>query len=636
MLRINIIWLRTLIRMFGFAAFVALFGLTALLGCASVVQAHDPAPTQVQDEPKKDEPKKEEPAQPELPPEIAETFKTPLSAEGVVETKWTGTPLKTVILRVPMDDNWNDDPTQCLGSEAARRQALAFESVLEQQIDYRPWLWRFDHPRVKRFSARLRFAGLSNLDGYDSKTARATLETALSTFGADLILTLAYGSDTYGSYCIVHMFARGKGMKGNYKANLNEFGDAKNPDKAAKQYPIHANTVLSVLASHAITEKDEAALPPVPLVAANDDALSHFVAMRECFDKGDLDGAWIEYSACLKADPKCGRAALFGMEIFRNHPSQTTPHKAVVEGIKGALATPNDVLLRGRLAYNASVWFKQKAWALAAIETALKAQPRRYELLMWKSVIITDNDQQKQKAWLLENVLPHFKDGRVEVVLGNNDALSDKLELAIEWYEKAIKIAPDDHEANFSLAIISTHHAETLQRTAAMDSSGDAQRELAVKHFDRAVWAWNRCLEIDITEQDRVLEFYARAATRDFKIIPSDDEGMTRLFLMQAARNGLSKGVGGNNFNKLVGDLLPLQQKLTRALVKEAKPDSPDYELQLIARLNFAVADADSDDAVFVLREMRKRGYRGAAYIGNIARYQALIDAADAKDKKDK
>jgi hypothetical protein len=37
-----------------------------------------------------------------------------------------------------------------------------------------------------------------------------------------------------------------------------------------------------------------------------------------------------------------------------------------------------------------------------------------------------------------------------------------------------------------------------------------------------------------------------------------------------------------------------------------------------------------------VLREMRKRGYRGAAYIGNIARYQALIDAADAKDKKDK
>ncbi len=176
MLRINVIWLRTVIRMFGFAGFVALFGLTTLLGCAGTVQAHDPAPTQVQDEPKKEEPKKEEPAKPDLPPEIAETFKTPLSAEGVVETKWTGTPLKVVVLRVPMDDNWNDDPTQCLGSEAARRQALAFESVLEQQIDYRPWLWRDDHPRVKRYSARLRFTGLQSLEGFTSKAASNALD----------------------------------------------------------------------------------------------------------------------------------------------------------------------------------------------------------------------------------------------------------------------------------------------------------------------------------------------------------------------------------------------------------------------------------------------------------------------------
>ncbi len=635
MFRIDIIWLRTLVRMFGFAAVVALFGIVSLMGCAGTVRAADAATTQLQEEPKKtEEEKNEEEKPPELPPEIAETFKTPLSAEGVVETKWTGTPLKVVILRVPMDDNWNDDPTQCLGSEAARRQALAFESVLEQQIDYRPWLWRDDHPRVKRYSARLRFTGLQSLEGFASKVASNALEGVTRCFNADLALTLAYGKDQWGDYCIIHMFARGKGMKANYKANLNEFGDAKNPDKAAKQYPIHANTVLSVLATHAIWEKDEAALPPVPLLAANDEALSHFVAMRECYEKGDLDGAWIEYSACLKADPKCGRAALYGMEIFRNHPSQTTPHKAVVEGIKGALATPNDVLLRGRLAYNASVWFKQKKWALAALETAFKAQPDRYELLMWKSMIVTGNDQQKQKAWLIENVLPKFKDGRVEVVIGNNEALSDNLAAAIEWYEKAIKLAPDDHEANFSLAIMSTHHAEKLQRTAAMDSSGDTQRELAIKHFDRAVWAWNRCLEIDITEQDMVLEFYVRAATRDFKYIPSDDAGLTRLFLIQAVRNGLSKGAGGNNFNKLVGDMLPLQQKLMRALVKEAKPEAADYELQLVARLNFAVADQDNEDAVFVLREMRKRGYRGPVYLGYITRYQPLIDEADAKEKK--
>ena len=377
-------------------------------------------------------------------------------------------------------------------------------------------------------------------------------------------------------------------------------------------------------------------MPAIPLLASNDKALSHFVAMRQCFEKGDLDGAWIEYAACLKADPKCGRGALFGMEIFRNHPSQLSPIRAVQEGIKGARATPNDVLLRGRLAYNASVWFKKKDWALAALETALKAQPQRYELLAWKAMIATDNEQKKMKAWLIEHVLPVCKDGRAEIAIGNADALSDNMGEAIEWYEKAIKVVPDDHEANFSLAIISTHHAEKLQRTAFIDSTGDEQRERAIKHFDRAVWAWNRCLAIDVTEQDMVLEFYVRAATRDYKYIPVEEADLKRLLLIQAVRNGLVKGAGGNNFSRLFGDLLPIQQKLMREWVKEAKLDDADYELRLLARLNFAAADKDDTDAVFVLRELRKRGYRGGAYIGFSERYKAQMDEADAKEKKDK
>lgn len=617
--RINVIWLRTLIRMFGFAAVVSLFGLVSLLGCAGTVRAHDPAPAPIQEEPKP----------PELPPEVAETFKTPLSAEGVLETQFTGTPQRVVILRVPFDDNWNDDPLDCLGSEAARKQALAFENVLEQQIDYRPWLWRFDHPRVKRYSARLRFAELNTFVA-GSEVAASTLRAASRCFSADVVIALSYRMVEANLECAAWTFNSRKPIA--FRTVLGPLPPMSEGAEAIKALSGSAVSILNGLASK--DEQDK--LGAVPALAANDAALGHFVAMRQCFEKGDLDGAWIEYAACLKADPKCGRAALYGMEIFQNHPSLSSPHRAIVEGIKGALATPNDVLLRGRLAYNAAIWFKKKEWALAALESALKAQPARYELLAWKAMIATDNDQPSMKAWMIEHVLPVCKDGRAEIAIGNTCALSNDMGEATEWYEKALKIVPDDHEAMFSLAIISTHHAEKLQRTAFIDSTGDEQRERAIKHFDRAVWAWNRCLEIDITEQDMVLEFYVRAATRDYKYIPSEETEMTRLFLIQAVRNGLVKGAGGVNFGRLAGSMLEIQQKLTREVVREAKPEDADYELKLIARLNFAVADKDDNDAVFVLREMRKRGYRGPAYIGYAERYLAQINEADAKEKKDK
>lgn len=624
--RLEFAWLRTTVRMCGFAALLALFG------CAAVVASNGKLPpgnqVQAQEEPKKEEPKAE-PKTPEQEEEarIEETFKTPLGDEGVVPVKPAGKVLRTVILRVPYDDNWNDDPLECLSADT-RKQALAFESVLEQQIDYRPWLWRYDSPRVKRYSARLRFAGLAGTAA--SELQKRALKSAATAFNADVVLALSYMPENKSLRYVAWRYRIGSGIDFRGAGPIEEF----TPEGAVLVKDLVAST-MSIVGSLGNT-RDEAELPAIPLLAANDKALSHFVAMRQCFEKGDLDGAWIEYAACLKADPKCGRAALFGMEIFRNHPSQLSPIRAVQEGIKGARATPNDVLLRGRLAYNASVWFKKKDWALAALETALKAQPQRYELLAWKAMIATDNEQKKMKAWLIEHVLPVCKDGRAEIAIGNADALSDNMGEAIEWYEKAIKVVPDDHEANFSLAIISTHHAEKLQRTAFIDSTGDEQRERAIKHFDRAVWAWNRCLAIDVTEQDMVLEFYVRAATRDYKYIPVEEADLKRLLLIQAVRNGLVKGAGGNNFSRLFGDLLPIQQKLMREWVKEAKLDDADYELRLLARLNFAAADKDDTDAVFVLRELRKRGYRGGAYIGFSERYKAQMDEADAKEKKDK
>lgn len=621
--RLQFAWLRTTVRMCGFAAILVLFG------CAAVVASGGKLPpaSQVQAQ---DEPKKEEPKTPEQEAEarVKETFKTPLGDEGVVPVKPPARVLRTVILRVPFDDNWNDDPLECLGAEA-RKQALAFESVLEQQIDYRPWLWRYDSPRVKRHSARLRFADLNTFVA-GSELAASRLQAASRCFSADVVIALTYRVVETNVECAAWTYSKHNPVA--FRTVLGPLPPMTDGAQAIKSLCDNAESLLNGF----VSKEEQDKLSAVPALAANDQALAHFVAMRLCFDKGDLDGAWIEYSACLRADPKCGRAALFGMEIFRNHPSQLSPHRAIQEGIKAARATPNDVLLRGRLAYNAFIWFKEKDWALAALDTALRAQPHRYELLAWKALVATENDQPKMKAWLVEHVLPVCKDGRVEIAIGNACALSDNMGEAIDWYEKAIKIAPDDHEANFSLAIISTHYAEKLQRTAFIDSTGDDQRERAISHFNRALWAWNRCLEIDIAEQDMVLEFYVRAATRDYKYIPAEEADMSRLFLIQAIRNGLVKGAGGVNFGRLAGNMLEIQQKLTRDFVREGKPQDKDYELKLLARLNFAVADKNEEDAVFVLRELRQRGYRGPSYYGFMARYQAQVDESDAKEKKDK
>lgn len=620
MTRLQYASLRTLVRMCGFAALIALFGCVALValggGNARAMQAQD-AP--------KDEPKEPKTPEQEEEAKIEETFKTPLGDEGVVPVKPPSKVLRVVVLRVPRDDNWNDDALDNLSAEA-RKQALAFESVLEQQIDYRPWLYRFDSPRVKRHYARLRFAGLAAPPTKDTQAQEAALNRASRTFGAEVVIALAY---TGNAGCVAWRWRAGNAID-RVLAVPMQSGDASDNAALVKQF----TTLSAQLCGGLLPAGEELSLPNPPTLAANDAALAHFVAMRQCFDKGDLDGAWIEYAACLKADAGCGRAALYAMEIFRNHPSQLSPIKAVQEGIKGARATPNDVLLRGRLAYNASIWFKKKDWSLAALDTALKAQPQRFELLAWKALVVTDNDQQKMKTWLIEHALPVCRDGRCEVAIGNCEAISDKMGDAIEWYEKAIKVAPNDHEANFSLAIISTHHAEKLQRTAFIDSTGDEQRERAVAHFDRAVWAWNRCLEIDPTEHDMVLEFYVRSATRDYKYLPADDAGFNRLFLIQAVRNGLVKGAGGNNFARLMGPMLETQQPLVRDFVKAAKPEDSDYELKLVARINFASIDKTPAEAVFALRELRRRGYRGPGYFGNIERYAAEIADADARDKK--
>lgn len=635
------LWHRTLIRMFGFASSVSLFGICALVSCASprelLAEEKTPAPQAAPDKPAQPEPQPQppqpgQPQPPQLTPEEEALFKQPLSGEGITPGVAPSALYKCVILIAPNPNSWQDyTPLELAGD--SRAAAIAFESVLEQQLDYKSHLWREDGPRQRRYYARLRFVDFPAVDTPIKPQALPPLEQAAACFNADIVFFVRFtpAPKETATQCLLWRYRRSRGIDLGFKFDLPALGI---PDANSASRLLQAQGERAV--AGIVPPEEEAKNCPVPPLVANDAALKHFVEMRTCFMNGDLNGAWIGYADLLSADPKCGRAALFGMEIFRNHSTQTSPLRAAQEGIKGVLATPNDALLRGRLAYNVSIWFKKREWALAALNQALTVQPRSFAVLVWVSMVISDNDKQKQKAYLLEHALPHFKDGRVEVAIGNIEALSDKLQAAVDWYAKARIIAPDDHEACFSFALIGTHHAEKLQRGALIGEPGDKDRAAAIALFDESIVAWNHCLQLDVTEQSMVLEFYVRAATRDFKYLPTDEQTLNRLFLIQSVRNGLGGGAGGNNFGKIAGHLLETQRELQRILAKEAKAGDADYELSLCARLNFALADSDLEDAAIVMREMRRLGYRGSPYPNLIGRFQPLIDAAEEKERDEK
>lgn len=603
---------------------VAIYFLLTLLffagACAAVISV-----SRAQDDKGKQEP----PPLPgrDLEPRGPDELFTPLPDTGLFEGKAPARAERVVILRVPNQESWNDSPELDL-SAADRFITGGFDLSLEQQIEYRPWFFGHnDRARVTRYQAMLRNAevpraGQGELTGKKFKGA----EAALATLDAEIAFLLSYlpAGDESPARGAAFRYRRGVGVEATVAWDFPKLGKPE-PDSAVRMIEAKVVELMG-------KAPGDHPFAPVPPLCASDAALREFVKMRDTFSRGELTSALIHYSSLMQKDPACGRAALYGTEIYRGLAESLTAeehekyvNRAVQLAREAVALAPNDVLLRGYLVWNAAVHFNRFDFAQATIRQARRVQPASVELVQWWLTAWSTEDKAKQAEWLIKEVLPVVKDGRIELEIGHVYYGSGNYAGGFEWYGKGIKVNPDDHELQMSIGLCGTYHAES--------SFKKRDEATALEAWATATESLARAQDLDPQEIKWVYEYYPRVATHDYTWLPSNEAELERLFLTQAVLTGLESNSRSWQFDRLAKDILPSMKRTLRETCKAAKPDDPLYVMKLLARAQFAIVDQDNDELVHTLWLMRGYGIRAELYTNLMSRLGPLVEDYKPKEK---
>ncbi|MEE9310901.1 MAG: hypothetical protein V3V10_00685, partial [Planctomycetota bacterium] len=386
----------------------------------------------------------------------------------------------------------------------------------------------------------------------------------------------------------------------------------------------HVDNVLRKITQLPTPSEDATPANPVPIpnLVSVDKALKPFVKMRGYMEIGELSRAYVEFVTLNAIDPNNGRAVLYGMEVLRgladNQDIEAERQKFLQLSLKigrdALVNSPNDVLLRGKLAWNSFTFYWRRKWALGQLDIALKVQPANLNLLAWHSNIEFREDKAAQFEWTKKHALKNIKDGRAELELGNIEFNQGKHAEGIAWYKKAIAINPGEHEIQVSLGLCSTYYAEKLAKQVMPGARGNEIRKQRDAAFNLAATAMEAALDLDPTVVKWVCEYYVRTATHGFKIIPADETRRYRVFLAQAVLNGLENSSRTWEWKRLVKDVNDVWKKRLCEDVKEAKVDDPLFSMKMQARLVLSAIDGDTKDRVVVLWKMRGQGIRTSAY----------------------
>lgn len=614
--------------LFAFVLLTAIFAGACATAIAPVKLA-----AQAQPKPAEAQPEQPKPAVPggfeDLRPAGDDAWFAPLPVEGLHQGARPAAFCKAVLIDIPFEDSGNDNPVEDL-PESARVAAQGLRLALEQRLDYMPGVYQYlpqidanDYlGRVKRFQAALRFGDARGLAvGAKSKS----LEAVCARFGAGAVFATVYtrGNEQEAPRASVVRYMRGVGVAAVASLELTK------PSKQTLVTALGAATE-SLCANLAMSLGETPAPLPtavVPTIAVDDSALRLFVQVRALMEQGELTQAWVKYEDLKQRDPNNGRAALYAMEIFRGFADkQTEPaerdkylDKVISTGRDGLKVAPNDVILRGKLCRLVSIWFKRDAWCLEGIKQGLGVQPANAHLLDWHVTIEHALDRAKQAQWLESTALPLLPDGTGAYLIGTAYYSGGQFSKAVEWYRRAVALAPQEHEYSFSLGLVATYLGEQLQKTMpAADATIDA--------FATASEALIAAQRIDPTMMGWPYEYHVRAGTRSFKHLPANPDDLERLMLSQAVVNGLQPTSKTGEWDKLVAPVIVQQRRLLRQAAKEAKADGPDYEVWLMARLQFALVDKDQADIVATLKLMRRNGHRSALYVAVYDQFKALVD----------
>lgn len=565
----------------------------------------------------------------DLTPRGPDELFTPLPDEGIYAGSAPAQSFKAIIVVVPNPDSDSDRPEEELTSNAHYASG-GFMLMLEQQLEYLPQVYTESYPeRVRRYSVLLRQGDAPRAGaGIEPGVHLASLDAAADTFNAALVFAVSFvpAKDDGKPLGAAFRYSKRNGIE---RAVEWEFGKLATPE-ADSTVQLLEGKVTELCDGIGDTRAEDGSVvniphAPIPRVAVDDKALREFVKLREGLERGEAAKAWIAFESLMKRDPRCGRAALYGMEVFRamaaaasaNEENAKYLTRAIEVGREGVRLAPNDVLLRGRLCWVGLSHFNRFDWAQAGLKQALHVQPASFELMGWWLSCYELEDVEKRAQWLIENGLPVVTDGRIELALGNSYFSNGEYAKGVEWYLKGVKIAPLEHELQMSLGLCANYLGERLAKLQDRDGATDA--------FATSSAALAAAQDIDPQSMKWVYEYYVRAATHKFKRLPTNPKTLERLFLTQAALNGLTASRRTTEWDGLVQDVIKLQRGLIRDLCREAKPGDSLYMLKLIARLQFDLVEQEHDDLIHTLWLMREMGMRPEIYTNLMVTYEPLV-----------
>ncbi|MCB9893294.1 MAG: tetratricopeptide repeat protein [Planctomycetes bacterium] len=608
-------------------------------------EAQDPAGNTAKEQPTKpDEGADEGKDEPQLPPpkldrtpQGPDELFEPLPTEGLFDGVVPGVTYKYVVLRVPNQDSWNDVPDQDLsGSQQAI--AAGFELTLDQTLEYLPQLnGELGFARVRRYYAMLRNSDAPRV-GSEVKPGQKTeaLEAAARTFSAGLVFTFSF-KPAVGDAPALGQAVRYRAGEGVEKIVEWEFGKLGKPE--ADSMVRLAESKIAELTSGIGAAKGENGelieIPhaPIPRLVAEDKCLRDFQKLRDGLLGGEFTQALISYESIMQRDPTCGRAALYGMEVYRSlSESQTDQaeinrfrHRAIEIGRDALKHNPNDVLIRGRLCWNAGTHFNRFEFAQRGLKEALRVQPASTVAMDWWVTVYKIDDREAQLKWITENALPKVNDGRIHLTLANMYYGSGAYAKGVEWYQKGVEIAPLEFELQLGLGLCATYEAERL-------SKAGLKRD-AYNYYAIAAEALAAAQDIDPQEAGWAYEYYTRSLTRSFTWLPSSQTELGRVFLVQAVLTGLEPTSRTWQWERLVKDIVDLYKKDLRDTCRKAKPGDEHYAMKLMARVRFDVIDKDTDDLILALWTMRQQGLRPMLYNDLMSQFGPLVDEYEPEKK---
>jgi tetratricopeptide (TPR) repeat protein len=554
----------------------------------------------------------------------------PLSTAGLYEGTIPPVMLKYVVLRVPNADSWNDTPDKDLsGSQQAI--AAGFELTLDQTLEYLPQLnGELSFARVNRYYAMLRNSDAPRV-GAELKPGQKSeaLEAAARTFNAQIVFTLSF-KPAQGDAPALGQGVRYRVGEGIEKIVEWEFGKIGKPE-ADSMVRLAESKIAELTVGIGATVGENGELveiphAPIPRLVAMDKSLRDFQKLRDGLESGELTQALVSYETLMQREPTCGRAALYGMEVYRAlTETQTDPaeidryrYGALKLGREALKHNPNDTLIRGRLCWNAGTHYNRYEFAKAGIKQGLKVQPASVELLNWWVSVYEIDSRDTQVEWLLKNALPIVSDGRIELTLGNIFYGSGDYANGVEWYLKGVELAPLEFELQMGLGPCATYEAERLVRLS--------RKREANAFYATATEALAAAQDIDVQEVGWSYEYYLRAGTRSFTWLPSSPVELERLFLVQAVITGLEATSRTWQWERLVKDIVEIYKRDLRENCKKAKPGDDLYAMKLMARLRFAMIDKDMDDMIHTLWTMRRVGLRPLMYRDLMNQFGPIVD----------